>query len=113
MNGDGTFRCPPPRFCAALVRRTRRTASLLGKGDHLFKSGDLSTARQFYEQAYVEGLGRRRLGLAQSYDPPCSAALKVQGRKADTRRRRNGMSGRQCRKPEAQAAIVRLRLKPR
>jgi hypothetical protein len=56
---------------------------LLGKGDMLLKSGDLVTARQFYERAFAKGSAAGAFGVARTYDPTVFAALNVQGLKPD------------------------------
>jgi hypothetical protein len=103
----------PTGTSASLVAAREMTASRIAKGDLLLKSGDLSMARQLYELAWSEGSADGALALARSYDPIVHAALKVRGGTPDARRaiewyERAARAG----KPDAYAAIIRLRLKP-
>jgi TPR repeat protein len=42
---------------------------LLDRGDRLFTTGDLASARLFYERAADAGSGQAALRLGESYDP--------------------------------------------
>ena len=75
----------PEATIAAAVPVNPEGKALLGKGDMLFKSGDLHTARQFYEQAFAKGVAEGALGVGRTYDPAVFAELKVQGLKADAK----------------------------
>ena len=84
--------------------------NLLGKGDMLFKSGDLATARQFYEQAFAKGAAAGALGMGRSYDPAVFRELNVQGMKADVALARDWYQrAANAGSPEARAALVTLR----
>jgi TPR repeat protein len=42
---------------------------LLERGDSLFRIGDITSARRFYERAADNGSGQAALRLGESYDP--------------------------------------------
>ncbi len=58
---------------------TPEAADLLRKGEVLLKSGELATARQFYERAYAQGAVAGAMGVGKTYDPTVFAELNVQG----------------------------------
>ena len=75
---------PLPVDAAAIVLpQSVEAVALLAKGDLLFQSGDLMSARQFYEQAYAKGSADGAYGIGRTYDPGVFAEFKVQGLKAD------------------------------
>lgn len=82
-------------------------------GDDLLSKGDLSGARNSYQQAWTSGSADGAFGLARSYDPVVLASLKVKGANPDRAKalewyERAAAAG----KSDAMGAIIRLRMKP-
>jgi TPR repeat protein len=55
-------------------------AVLLTRGDSLFGTGDLASARLFYERAAAGGSGQAALRLGESYDPHFLETTHLRGR---------------------------------
>ena len=85
-------------------------ADLLQKGDLLLKSGDLTTARQFYERAFTLGAADGALGAGKTYDPAVYKAMNVQGLTPDPVRAMEWyMRASAAGQIDASAAIVALK----
>ena len=83
---------------------------LLEKGDLLFATGDMASARQFYERAFALGAAQGALGVGKTYDPVVYLAQNVQGLVPDAAQAlewygRAASAG----NPEANAAIWSLK----
>lgn len=64
----------------AAAEPSANALDLVKKGDMLLQSGDLATARTFYEQAYSQGAAAAgAIGAGKTYDPAVYAELNVQG----------------------------------
>jgi TPR repeat protein len=57
---------------------------LLTRGDSLFRTGDLASARLFYERAANAGSGQAALRLGESYDPHFLEKTHLRGARSDT-----------------------------
>jgi hypothetical protein len=58
-------------------------AVLLTRGDSLFRTGDLASARLFYERAANAGSGQAALRLGESYDPHFLEKTHLRGARSD------------------------------
>jgi TPR repeat protein len=58
-------------------------AVLLTRGDSLFRTGDLASARLFYERAANAGSGQAALRLGESYDPHFLEKTHLRGTRGD------------------------------
>jgi hypothetical protein len=63
--GDSTTTATP----GSVAFRSVETTALINRGDTLLASGDLTSARQFYERAANAGDGRAALRMGETYDP--------------------------------------------
>jgi hypothetical protein len=63
--GDSTTTATP----GSAAFRAVETTALINRGDALMASGDLTSARQFYERAADAGDGRAALRMGETYDP--------------------------------------------
>jgi TPR repeat protein len=59
-------------------------AALLARGDWLFATGDVASARLLYERAAAVGEARAALKLGETFDPPFLSRLKLRGVRADS-----------------------------
>ncbi len=89
------------------------TATMLKEADGLLEKGDLAAARQAYEAAWNAGAAEGALGLARSYDPVVLSSLKIADAAPD---RATALvwyeQAAEAGSPQAQSAIMRLKLKP-
>jgi hypothetical protein len=60
---------PPPQPNAALLAEWREIETLLNRGDELLGTGDVASARLFYERAAAKGDGRAALLVGETFDP--------------------------------------------
>jgi hypothetical protein len=66
-----------------LLPPSREEALLLARGDALFRTGDLVSARLFYERAANAGSGPAALRLGESYDPDFLEQTHLRGARGD------------------------------
>ena len=59
------------------------SAALISRGDVLMSTGDLTSARQFYERAADHGDGRAALRMGETYDPAFLAQSRLDGARGD------------------------------
>jgi hypothetical protein len=59
----------PPPPAASLRLSTKEIAELLARGDALLRTGDVASARLFYERAANAGDGRAMLRMGATFDP--------------------------------------------
>jgi hypothetical protein len=59
------------------------SAALISRGDVLMGTGDLASARQFYERAADHGDGRAALRMGETYDPGFLAKSRIDGARGD------------------------------
>ncbi len=62
---------------------TESAAALLGRGDALLRTGDIVSARSFYQQAAEAGNARAALMLGATFDPAFLRQAQVQGLRGD------------------------------
>jgi len=74
-----------PRIASkqALLLPSGDEAVLLTRGDSLFRTGDLASARLFYERAANAGSGQAALRLGESYDPHFLEKTHLRGARGD------------------------------
>ena len=72
---------PPPPATAPLA--SGELEALLARGDAFRASGDIASARLFYERAADAGSGPAALRLAESFDPALLAGAGVRGVRGD------------------------------
>ena len=88
-------------------------AAKVSQGDALLKNGDITAARNIFDEAWSLGSTDGAFGLARTYDPLVLASLQLAGIEPDSAAalhwyERAAAAG----KAEAISAIVRLRMKP-
>lgn len=92
------------------VEASSAALDLVKKGNSLFATGDMTSARQFYERAFALGAAQGALGVGKTYDPVVYRAQNVQGLVPDATQAlewygRAASAG----NPEANAAIESLK----
>jgi hypothetical protein len=65
-------------------RRAMDTVALVVRGDMLFGTGDITSARHFYERAADAGNGQAALRLGESYDPSFLEQAHLRAVRGDT-----------------------------
>jgi hypothetical protein len=74
---------PPPKQDSAELATRREIENLLDRGDDLISTGDVVSARLFYERAAAKGDGRAALLMGQTFDPTYLRRIGVFGVRGD------------------------------
>jgi len=79
-DGEGTAR---PKAPADFRLSAEESATLLARGDKLLSTGDVTSARLFYQRAADGGAGLAAIRLGETYDPIFLDRAKLRGVRAD------------------------------
>jgi len=74
---------PPPKQDSTDLATRQEIENLLDRGDELLSTGDLVSARLFYERAAAKGDGRAALLVGQTFDPTYLRRIGVLGVRGD------------------------------
>ena len=69
LEATSTFASPAPRSQATVPAFSAAVAGLLARGDWLFATGDVASARLLYERAADAGEARAAVRLGETFDP--------------------------------------------
>jgi hypothetical protein len=103
----------PTGMTVSLAANQHAGNALVGEGNALLKSGDVTAARKAFEMAWARGQAEGAFGIARSFDPVVLASLRIGKATPDTATalawyEKAASAG----STDATDAIVRLRMKP-